>query len=235
MNQNRVWAVLLLFLALFGLGCLQGGPAQPSIANETAPRVLPPPATPALVVLAPEESQVFIAQSGVTDIEVSISTSDLILRPSASTNRVGEGHFLIQLDTEQTMRVYSKDYTLYNVAPGEHTLKIELVHNDDGPYSPPIKKEVRFLVLLPPVPVTEYAVEIQDFAYAPAELTIKAGDSVTWTNTGRAPRTATSTGNFNTGTLGPGQSYTYTFTEAGTYDYFALTYPTMKGKVIVEE
>ncbi len=39
---------------------------------------------------------------------------------------------------------------------------------------------------------------------------------------------------FDSGHLDPFESYTLTFDEAGTYDYFCTLHPWMKGKVIVE-
>ena len=80
-----------------------------------------------------------------------------------------------------------------------------------------------------------HAVAIADFAFAPATLTITAGDTVTWTNEDQVEHTATSTsGAFDSGLLGQGESYSLTFTTAGTYDYLCTPHPSMTGQIVVQ-
>lgn len=80
------------------------------------------------------------------------------------------------------------------------------------------------------------AVEISDFAYSPDPLTIAAGDSVTWTNADSFAHTATGLDRdvLQSGTLNEGESFTATFSAAGTYEYFCEFHPQMTGTVIVE-
>ena len=65
-------------------------------------------------------------------------------------------------------------------------------------------------------------VTIVDFAFQPGELSVAAGGTVTWSNTGSQPHSATSTVSesnptkFDSGILNPGQSYSYTFEKPGT-------------------
>jgi plastocyanin len=79
-------------------------------------------------------------------------------------------------------------------------------------------------------------VEISNFAYTPAEITITAGQSVTWTNLDAAPHTATARDRdvLQSGTLNEGESFTQVFDTPGTYEYFCEFHPDMKGVVIVE-
>ena len=77
-------------------------------------------------------------------------------------------------------------------------------------------------------------VEISGFAYAPAELTITAGDTVTWTNLDAVEHTATAIdGSWDTGLLGEGDSASITFTTPGTYDYLCTPHPSMTGRIVV--
>ncbi len=77
-------------------------------------------------------------------------------------------------------------------------------------------------------------VTIIDFAFAPATTTIHVGDTITWTNTGSAPHTATArNGSFDTGILNKGQSASHTFTQAGTFAYYCTVHPFMKGTIVV--
>ncbi|CAN5549075.1 hypothetical protein BH23CHL10_BH23CHL10_00970 [soil metagenome] len=85
-----------------------------------------------------------------------------------------------------------------------------------------------------PARAATHAVEIADFAFAPATLTITVGDTVTWTNQDAVAHTATSTtGVFDSGDLEQGESYAVTFTAPGTYDYLCTPHPSMTGRVVV--
>ena len=220
----------LIFLFLL-LGCLGEATTGEEPAAEPPPAE---PATPSFLILNPENNQVLEGEGSTLDVALSLSTTNLLIRPPSSTNRVGEGHFVVQLDDGEPVRVFSKQTTLHEIGGGEHTLTVELVHNDNSPYNPPIRQTVRFIVQLTAPPSNMYEVNIHDFSYEPAEVRIHVGDRVTWTNEGNFPRTATSTGNFDSGSLGQGQSFTYMFNTPGTYEYFSVTYPIMRGTVIVE-
>ena len=80
-----------------------------------------------------------------------------------------------------------------------------------------------------------FSVNIQNFAFAPASVTINAGDSVRWTNLDGVSHSARSVNDsFNTGTLSLGQSGTVTFNTAGTFDYICGIHgASMSGTVIV--
>jgi plastocyanin len=81
-----------------------------------------------------------------------------------------------------------------------------------------------------------HEVMIMDFVYSPASLTVAVGDTVTWTNHDSAPHTVTVTDGpvkFDSGTLEQGESYSYTFTEAGTYSYYCAVHPNMVASVTV--
>ena len=79
----------------------------------------------------------------------------------------------------------------------------------------------------------ELAVEIKNFAFSPAEISIVKGSKVTWTNNDAAPHTITSAGNFDSGTLQKGESYSKVFDVAGTYEYNCAIHTSMKGKLVV--
>lgn len=78
-------------------------------------------------------------------------------------------------------------------------------------------------------------VEIKDFAFSPATLTVKVGDTVTWVNQDSVGHSATADdGSFDTGVLSQGESNTVTFTEAGSFPYHCTPHPNITGTVIVE-
>jgi len=75
---------------------------------------------------------------------------------------------------------------------------------------------------------------ISDFQFSPSTITVTAGDSVTWSNSGPSGHSATADdGSFDTGILSKGQSGSHTFTKPGTYAFHCTPHPFMTGKVIV--
>ncbi|MBA3276382.1 MAG: ScyD/ScyE family protein [Chloroflexia bacterium] len=79
------------------------------------------------------------------------------------------------------------------------------------------------------------AVDIQNFAFGPATLTVSVGDTVTWTNNDTVPHTATASGGaFDSGTISPGDTFTFTFTEAGSFDYICNFHPNMMATIVVQ-
>jgi plastocyanin len=78
------------------------------------------------------------------------------------------------------------------------------------------------------------AVSIANFAFSPAEVTVKVGDTVTWTNNDSVPHTVTGA-DFDSGQLVPGATFPHTFTKAGTFAYKCTIHPSMApGKVTVQ-
>ena len=78
-----------------------------------------------------------------------------------------------------------------------------------------------------------------EYAYFPARTRVKAGTTVTFTNAGDIPHTATAfdkgkIGDWDTGALSKGDSKEITFKEPGTYFYICTPHPWMYGQVIVE-
>jgi plastocyanin len=79
------------------------------------------------------------------------------------------------------------------------------------------------------------AVEIKDFAFNPKELDVPAGTTVTWTNLDQVAHTATAgKGEFNSGNLNPGESFSFTFDTPGTYVYNCSYHPSMQGTIIAK-
>lgn len=82
------------------------------------------------------------------------------------------------------------------------------------------------------------AAVITNYAFSPATLTVKQGTKVTWTNKDSVNHTVTSDAgpdSFDSGFLSQDQSFSFTFTKAGTYTYFCSAHPYMRGTVVVTE
>jgi len=75
---------------------------------------------------------------------------------------------------------------------------------------------------------------MQDFAYQMANIQLRGGTSVTWTNQDSAPHSVTfKNGMKDSGLLYQGQSFSYTFNTPGTYQYYCTVHPYMVATVIV--
>src|SRR5215213_7626382 len=77
-------------------------------------------------------------------------------------------------------------------------------------------------------------VSIKNFAFDPSNTTVSPGTTLTWVNNDQVPHTATANdGAFDSGTLQPGQSYSFAFDKPGTYAYHCNIHPYMTGTVTV--
>lgn len=77
-------------------------------------------------------------------------------------------------------------------------------------------------------------VQVVDFAFEPAMVMIETGTTVTWTNAGDRPHTITADdGSFDSGRLDPGEQFSFTFTQPGTFTYACGFHPEMQGSVMV--
>ena len=76
-------------------------------------------------------------------------------------------------------------------------------------------------------------VAITRSGFAPATARILAGDTVTWTNNDTVSRSVVSnSGRFSSGILAPGESFSYTFTQQGTFGYRDGTRVRIRGTVV---
>ncbi len=74
-----------------------------------------------------------------------------------------------------------------------------------------------------------------EYTYKPLRAKVKAGATVTWTNTGKLPHSATaSDGSWTTGEIAPGQSATVKFDKPGTYTYSCTDHPWTYAQLVVE-
>jgi len=90
-----------------------------------------------------------------------------------------------------------------------------------------------------PAPVTTtpapVSVSIKSSTFTPDIVEISMGTTVTWTNDDGVRHTVTSiSGAFDSGNIDPGQTYSYTFNQAGPFEYRCSIHPSIPhGKIIV--
>jgi len=76
-------------------------------------------------------------------------------------------------------------------------------------------------------------VEVRDFEFSPTSYTVKAGEKVTWENTGEQIHNVKGKGFFSRA-INAGDTYEFTFKKPGSYEYVCTLHPQMKAMVVVE-
>ncbi|WP_330288432.1 cupredoxin domain-containing protein [Streptomyces sp. NBC_00576] len=82
-----------------------------------------------------------------------------------------------------------------------------------------------------------YRVTMQGYAFAPATLSVPAGSTVTWTNQDTAPHDVKTTSGpvqIHSPMLNKGESWSFTFTTAGSYAYYCTVHPNMTAGIAVQ-
>lgn len=81
-------------------------------------------------------------------------------------------------------------------------------------------------------------VDIKNMMFTPSQITIKEGDTVTWTNNDNIAHTVTddlsNVGGPASGNIPPGGSYSFTFKDKGSYQYHCNIHPSMRGTIVVQ-
>ena len=79
------------------------------------------------------------------------------------------------------------------------------------------------------------AVAMDGVSFAPEQLIVRVGETVTWTNKDPFPHNVTSsTGAFKSGDIAPDAQWSFRATEAGRFPYTCTLHPGMNGTLIVE-
>jgi plastocyanin len=75
-------------------------------------------------------------------------------------------------------------------------------------------------------------VAIEQRAFNPTPLTVRVGDTVTWRNTSDDDHNVRG-GPVDSPVLHPGNTFSFTFTKAGTIDYVCDLHPSMQARIVV--
>ena len=104
------------------------------------------------------------------------------------------------------------------------------INNNGNDYQPPQQQAS--------VPISSgkvVSVTIKEFKFSPADVAVKVGDTVVWTNQDSAPHTVESSdGTLKSDELSKGDTYKFTFTKAGTYAYHCGIHASMRGSITVQ-
>lgn len=92
-----------------------------------------------------------------------------------------------------------------------------------------------FIAIAGPAWAANVDVKIDNFTFNPQQITVKAGDTVTWANHDDIPHTVTSkTMVFRSKALDTDDTFSFTFATPGKFDYFCSLHPHMTGTIVVE-
>ncbi|HEY3929596.1 MAG TPA: cupredoxin family copper-binding protein [Candidatus Koribacter sp.] len=82
---------------------------------------------------------------------------------------------------------------------------------------------------------TANTVTIDNFVFQPMTIEIPRGTTVTWINKDDIPHVvASTTGKFKSRAIDTDGTFTFTFSEPGTYEYYCSVHPKMTGKIVVK-
>jgi plastocyanin len=82
--------------------------------------------------------------------------------------------------------------------------------------------------------VSANTINITNFAFDPASITINLGSTVRWVNRDSVPHRILFADGADSKILAPSQSWSRKFDGTGTFDYACTIHPAMQGTVIVE-
>jgi plastocyanin len=77
---------------------------------------------------------------------------------------------------------------------------------------------------------------IKNISYLQPKITVTVGTTVEWTNADPLQHTVTAVDkSFNSGLINPGKTFRHTFTKAGTFNFYCMPHPFMKGVIVVTD
>ncbi|RNB79480.1 hypothetical protein EDM59_27710 [Brevibacillus nitrificans] len=219
---------------------------------------------PSLLILSPANGDILYTDQ----VKVSVAAFQHHLADFREHGEVkeGEGHIHVWLDTDPTnpklayKMINGEPAVFDKVAPGKHTLTVQLVGNDHKPISPEVKKVIHFQTTAKsgheaaashsaaPAPsahagvpaasahaAKSYNVDIQSFSFTPGILTIDSGSTVTFKNLDDVVHTVTAKdGSFDSGPINKGGTYTATFSKPGVYAIYCKPHTFMTGTITVK-
>ena len=160
-----------------------------------------------------------ITISGANPVDVDLGTTYNDAGASATDANDGDLTSSITVSSNvdtSTVGTYTVTYTVSDAAGNQatETRTVNVVDNNN--------------------PTTHY-INIQGYAFSPSSITINVGDTIVWTNYDSASHTVTSNdGTFDSGSITNGNTFSFTFTSAGTFDYYCAPHPGMTGSVTVQ-
>jgi hypothetical protein len=135
-------ATALAFLALLALSACSKGSSGGSGGTEPAPGARPS-SMAQLTILSPTNGET--VQGPNVQLKISLEGAHIVQATSRNL-KPDEGHIHVSLDGQIVSMTFGLEQAIPNVAPGQHTLRVEFVANDHSPFDPRVFKELVFTV-----------------------------------------------------------------------------------------
>ena len=90
------------------------------------------------------------------------------------------------------------------------------------------------LVATAALAASTHEVKIEGMQFSPVKLAVHRGETVAWRNNDVVPHTVTAAGQFDSGAIAPGKTFSKKMDKPGDYDYICSYHPGMKGRVEVK-
>lgn len=185
------------------------------------------------------QSTLVVAGGGTVVELVGIVPSTVILVDHALVRTFDKGALgQIVIEGPENPEIYTTTDPPTGPAPGGSAAPTTTAAPAGAPTGEPVETDT--------VTITEGAFDPAnaDRAYDPPVIRVAVGTTVTWVNRDRVVHTVTSgrsdgrvgtpDGRFDSGDLEPGDRFSVTFDEPGTFTYYCVPHPWMRGTVIVE-
>ncbi|TSA83864.1 hypothetical protein FNU79_11605 [Deinococcus detaillensis] len=246
----RLFARILVGCAALNLGFSLAAPAAVYPFRHNLPPTLEPQAAGQLTVqtLASGRTESLLSLSGLTPQTAYMAHYHALgAQPGASAcdsdGPVTLGFPAFKADAQGRASV--KLSAAPNVLAGNAGAYVN-VHLASDPASVPLCAAVLKVAVLngkaapvnakaAPAPVSLQKISIIDNAFRPPTLSIKVGDTVTWTHDGQITHNVKSTtaAGPQSGDLHHGDTYSFTFKQAGTYLFYCSYHEGMSGTITV--
>jgi len=162
----------------------------PVVAQVTVNVTASPMASPAVTITSP--SQGATLPEGSVTVSINVAGFDIVTK-LGQPNAAGEGHIHYYLDAEPPTTpgqpavsapgTYAAtpelSHTWQDVAPGSHTLAVQLVNNNHTPLEPPVVAQVSINVSSAPPPAVTIQLSAQSGSFNTSTITVPAGAAVT--------------------------------------------------------
>jgi hypothetical protein len=129
-------------LAVIAVGCLGFATAVPFLYHP-GPSFQRPSSTARLQILLPRPGETLFGDPASVQVTLRLS-GGRIVPVTSTTVAPNEGHIHVYLD-DRLLSMTGLDADIIAL-PGEHTLRVEFVASDHGPFRPPVTTSVTFRV-----------------------------------------------------------------------------------------
>ena len=220
------------FAVFYEFDRIQNGSARVVYANQAAASVQPGQPFPYGSVLAMEVHRTKKDEAGNVLLDAAGRFErDALFGLFVMRKEPGFGtKYGVQRNGEWEYVAYQPDGTVF--VPPERTQACAACHVEASAGRDWVFGVDRFFGEEPTQP-GENEIIVTDYTFTPEILTVKVGTEVKWVSSDTVFHSVTATDQSFSGALRPNQSFSHTFDQPGSFEYFSAFYPSSKGRIEV--